>query len=162
MSTTSLPIPSLTYIYRVPFRSPLFTKTPYIYCGLIPWAQIILYILQKWFSFTKFALRRSKLRNFDFCALTSLRRGLLRSTIFASSKTWFQNLGPRAQQAPNTHLWLVPSHFGWLSIFLLHQASFAWNLCISVSAWSLPVLSARHFPGLLQRRPSWLVLLAAR
>ena len=63
----------LTYIYIVLFRSPLFTKTPYIYCGLILWAQIILYILQKWFSFTKSALCRSKLCNFDFCALTSLR-----------------------------------------------------------------------------------------
>ena len=104
--------PSLTYIYRVPLRSPLFTKTPYIYCGLIPWAQNILYILQKWFPFTKSALCGSKLRAFDFCTLTPLRQRPLRGAIFTSSKRYFQYLGPRAQQAPNTHLWLVPSHFG--------------------------------------------------
>ena len=97
LSLLSTTILSLTYIYRVPFRSPLFTKTPYIYCGLIPWAQNILYILRKWFSFTKSALCGSKLRNFDFCALTSPRRGPLRDTIFSSSKRCFQNLGPRAQ-----------------------------------------------------------------
>lgn len=92
-----LTIPSLTYIYRVPLRSPLFTKTPYIYCGLIPWAQNILYVLQKWFSFTKSALHGSKPRAFDFCTLTLLRRGPLHSAIFASSKRCFQNLGLRAQ-----------------------------------------------------------------
>ena len=153
-----LPIPSLTYIYRVSLRSPLFTNTLYIYCGLIPWAQNYK---------NGFPLQNPCSAGQSSAPLTSAHLLHFVEDRFAAwsshlQKRCFQKLGPRAQQAPNTHLWLIPSHFGWLSTFLLHQASFSWNPRIFVSARPLPVLSVRHFPAWLQRRPLWPVLLVVR
>ena len=93
-----LSIPSLTYIYRVPLRSPVFTKTPYIYCGLIPWAKNILYILQNWFPFTKSALHGSNpvpLTSAHLLCFTENRFAVRSSHLQKGlSKTWV--LGPNS------------------------------------------------------------------